>query len=261
MIVPAGARSASRIRRVGNRQILMGVLAEVVRRSLADPRRRRMLFKNMWIEVRRFAGPHVLNIEITRLRGVQGVRVEGPVARLCPLVLTAISTLLECERIFEIGTYRGDTSWLLAHNLPTTRVYTLDLPGLNAVGHTKFELTDPEYFVSWDRGTRFHGTPEADRITELHGDSGTFDFSPYRGSMDLVFVDGSHSYDYVKSDTEAAIDLLSPLGTIVWDDYTYYPGIYTYLNELAPSLDRPIFHILGTRLAMYSKWDIVLPED
>jgi hypothetical protein len=52
--------------------------------------------------------------------------------------------------------------------------------------------------------------------------------------------------------------MLTRFGTIVWDDYTYYSGIYAYLNELAPTLDAPIYHILGTRLAVYSRWPIVV---
>ena len=71
-----------------------------------------------------------------------------------------------------------------------------------------------------------------------------------------MYVDASHSYSYVKSDTEAALSMLSASGTIVWDDYTHYPGIYAYLNELAPTLDRPIFHVLGTRLAVHSRREL-----
>jgi len=29
------------------------------------------------------------------------------------------------------------------------------------------------------------------------------------------------------------------------------------LTALAPALDRPIYHLAGTRLALYSRWDIV----
>ena len=47
--------------------------------------------------------------------------------------------------------------------------------------------------------------------------------------------------------------MLSTSGTIVWDDYTHYPGIFAYLHELAPTLERPIYHLVGTRLAVYSR--------
>jgi hypothetical protein len=75
--------------------------------------------------------------------------------------------------------------------------------------------------------------------------------------MDLVFIDGSHTDEYVRSDTAAAFRMLSPRGTIVWDDYLYYPGIYRVVNEVSAQLDRPVFHIVGTRLAIYSRVDIL----
>jgi hypothetical protein len=247
-----------RVHRVHNRNILFTVAATAVRRSLADPRRLRTgLLKDLWIEFKRFGAPHVPSIELSSIRGISDVRVEGPIMRHCPLVVSALCTVLECQTVFEFGTYRGDTAWLLAHNAPMARLYTLDLTGPEAIRTTELELTDiDEYFSTWERGVRFRGTPEAARITQLSGDSATFDFSPFRGAMDLVYVDASHSYSYVRSDTEAALAMLSASGTIVWDDYTHYPGVYAYLNEIAPALDHPIVHILGTRLAVYSRRDI-----
>jgi len=258
----AQARPAARpIRRVANRDIALNVIAGAMRASLANPARRRRLLKDLWIDLKRWGAPNVRSVEVSQIRGIERVSVEGPVLRQCPLVLTALASLLECDSIFEFGTYRGDSAWLLAHNLPKAHVYTLDLPGPEALERAELELTDgAEYFQKWDRGVRFRGTPEAERITQLFGDSATFDFAHYSGDIDLVFIDASHSYSYVRSDTEAAFGMLSELGTIVWDDYTYYPGVYAYLNEIGPSLDRPIFHIAGTRLAVYSRWDIVVPE-
>jgi predicted O-methyltransferase YrrM len=248
-----------RIRRVSNWDILPLVLGSAVRRAVADPGRFRAgPLKHLWIELKRFGAPHVVDVELSRIDGIERVQVDGRVLRHSPLVLGALAVLLECETIFEFGTYRGDTTHLLAHNLPKSRVFTLDLPGPDAIPSAQLELTDhDEYFRDWDRGVRFRGTPEADRITQLVGDSATFDFSPYRGTIDLVYVDASHSYSYVRSDTEAALTMLSASGTIVWDDYTHYPGIYAYLNELASVLDRPILHVLGTRLAVYSRRDLV----
>jgi hypothetical protein len=257
--IPRSDAAPRSIRRVQNWNILSGVVAGATRRSLADPQRlRSALLKSMWIELKRFGAPNVRNIQLSNIAGIDKIRVEGPVLRHCPLVVGALGVLLDCRNIFEFGTYRGDTAWLLAHNLPRARVHTLDLSGPEAVHGAELELTDAdEYFRGWDRGARFRGTPEANRITQLFGDSATFDFSPYAGAMDLVYVDASHSYSYVRSDTEAAFTMLSASGAIVWDDYTHYPGIYTYLNELAPVLDRPIFHIVDTRLALYSRRDIV----
>ena len=247
------------IRRVRNRDILPGVLRDAVARAAADPRgTRTRLLKGLWIELKRFSAPHVVSVAPTQIAGLDQVRVDGHVMRHSPLVLCALAQLLACRSIFEIGTFRGDTSWLLAHNLPDARVFTLDLPGPESAQRARLEITDvDEYFHTWERGARFRDTPESLRITTLVGDSATFDFSPYRGAMDLVYIDASHSYSYVRADTEAALAMLSPTGAIVWDDYTYYPGIYAYLNELAPTLDRPIYHLLGTRLAVHARRDLL----
>ena len=256
--VPGSGATTRSVRRVQNWNIVSSVALSVARRSLAAPQRlRSALLKSIWIELKRFGAPNVRNIQVSDIVGIDQVRVDGPVLSHSPRVLGALGALLECLTIFEFGTNRGDSAWLLAHNLPKARVYTLDLAGPDAVDSAELELTDAdEYFRVWDRGARFRGTPEANRITQLFGDSATFDFSPYAGAMDLVYVDASHSYSYVKSDTESALSMLSASGTIVWDDYTHYPGIYAYLNELAPTLDRPIFHVLGTRLAVYSRRDL-----
>jgi predicted O-methyltransferase YrrM len=265
LVGSSGARSGQirQIRRVGNVDILPTVLRAAMAQAATDPRRLRGgLLKNLWIELKRFAAPHVVNIEPSDIRGIDRVHVKGPVTRQSSLVLCALGALLRCKMIFEFGTFRGDTTWLLAHNLPRAFVYTLDLCGPAAIDSAQLELTDAaEYFQEWDRGVRFRDTPEATRITCLVGDSATFDFSPYRGTMDLIYIDASHSFSYVKSDTEAALAMLSPSGTIVWDDYTHYSGIWKYLDDLAAGLDRPIFHLLGTRLAVYSRQELVSARD
>jgi predicted O-methyltransferase YrrM len=244
---------------VRNRDILSGVVQGAILRILADPRgARTRLLKSLWIEVKRFSAPHLVSVAPSEIAGLDQIRVDGHVMRHSPLLLCALAQLLDCRRVFEFGTFRGDTSWLLAHNLPLARIFTLDLPGPESAARVQLEITDvDEYFHTWERGARFRDAPEGQRITPLLGDSATFDFSPYRDAMDLVYIDASHSYSYVRADTEAALAMLSPTGTIVWDDYTYYPGIYAYLNELAPTLDRPVYHLLGSRLAVYARRDLL----
>ena len=65
--------------------------------------------------------------------------------------------------------------------------------------------------------------------------------------VDFAFVDGSHSYDYVKNDTEKLLRLLAPSGVIVWHDYCRaWPGVVRYLNELGTTL--PLRYVDGTTL-------------
>jgi predicted O-methyltransferase YrrM len=72
--------------------------------------------------------------------------------------------------------------------------------------------------------------------------------------MDLIFIDGSHAYSYVMSDTEKALKMLKKGGIVLWHDYRgtrEAPDVFRALNELAEKL--PIVHIAGTSLAAYRK--------
>ena len=46
----------------------------------------------------------------------------------------------------------------------------------------------------------------AGKVEQLFADSKTLDVSPWAGQCDLVFVDGSHAYSYVVSDSEKVLD-------------------------------------------------------
>lgn len=54
------------------------------------------------------------------------------------------------------------------------------------------------------------------------------------------------------SDTRKALEMLSPSGTIIWDDCaTIYPGVAEALDKIGGSL--PIFRITNTRFAVYTR--------
>ena len=56
-------------------------------------------------------------------------------------------------------------------------------------------------------------------------------------SADFVFIDGGHTYELVKRDTENALSIIAKGGMIVWDDYWWFcPGVVSYLNELSRRL-------------------------
>jgi len=227
---------------IGNLRILPGVVAGALRNSFTDPQDlRHGLIRNVWVELKRFAAQNVRTVELTRIRGIHRVNVEGPVVRHGSLVVSALATLLECERIFDFGTSDGETSHLLAHNLPGAEIYSFE--GSSGAGHS---------------GAGSIRAAPASGIARLYGDSASFDFSPYSGSIDLVHIDGAGRAASLEADADAAFGMLSELGSIIWYGYSYQPAVYAFLNKLAPALDRPVYHLLGTRLALYSRWDIVV---
>ena len=112
---------------------LIGPLSSRLIRTLLTNRQgaRYRLLGHLWLECQRFLAPNVRNVDLADL-DVDGTLVEGDVTRHCRLVLCAMCKLLECRTVFEIGTYVGRTTWLIARNNPDARVFTLDLPSLDA---------------------------------------------------------------------------------------------------------------------------------
>jgi predicted O-methyltransferase YrrM len=225
------------------------------------------LVRDFWTTTKRFGAEEIRNVEIREIPGLRDRVVETYIDDRNRGVIAGLCAAFGARTFFEIGTNRGRTAWTVAKHNPDIRVYTLDLPEKDAVTDVKFGLnkSDQDFFIEdWDRGDAYRGTPEEARIETLLGDSATFDFSPYEGRMDVVLVDGAHSYDYVRSDTENALRMLSPTGAIIWDDYPAIPGVYQHLTDLAPTLDHPLFHIFETRTVVYSRQDFVerlRPED
>jgi predicted O-methyltransferase YrrM len=168
-------------------------------------------------------------------------------------VLAALTDHLKPRRVFEIGTFTGGATRIMAeHGRDDAALFTLDLPPDDKDLELAGLAYDPPEGNSARIGERFKNTPVEPRITQLFGDSAGFDFSPYAGSIDLVFVDGSHSYAYVKADSENALRMLSPRGTIVWDDCSYvYPGLVRALDELGRRMS--IYRIASTRFAIYHR--------
>lgn len=170
-------------------------------------------------------------------------------------VISQLVNQLQPRRIFEIGTFQGRTTLNMALNSPAdAQIVTLDLPPseLNQT-QMQIEKTEEMYVKKTESGERFKGHPLASKITQVFGDSATYDYSPYHHQMDLVFIDGSHAYEYVLSDTENALRLVRKGGTILWHDYTNWEGVRRALNDYYQS-GNPVFrnlrHIGGTSIAV-----------
>jgi predicted O-methyltransferase YrrM len=166
------------------------------------------------------------------------------------LTLATLAKRVAPARVFEIGTFTGESTLLMAMNTPpATSIFTLDLPPPDPTARKKHK--PPSYIA----GSAYAGSPHTSKITQLYGDSRTFDFGPWAGTIDLVLVDANHTYPFVKADSTTALRLLRPGGVIVWDDYVWVPeypecaGVAQYLHELQRSI--PCFRVAGTRFAVH----------
>lgn len=239
---------------------LRGVAAGAVRRRGEF---RHHVARDAWTVAKRFAAPAVVNVEKREIPIFMGSVVEGWLDDHQRMLIAALAKGLGYGSFFEIGTNRGRTTWTVARNCPELRAYTLDVPLEAEADDAALAMaSDDRRFFRPDAATgeAFRDTPEAERITQLWGDSATFDFTPYAGSIDLVYIDGAHTYDYVVADSAKALELLTPGGMIVWDDYGSNPGVYQAVNELAPALDRPVHHVFGTRMAIYGRTEYVVRQ-
>jgi len=170
------------------------------------------------------------------------------------LVIAAICTRASPAVVFELGTYTGISTLIMALNTPAdTKLLTIDLDPATRDTHRHGQGVGGlgDYSV----GIACHGTTQSTKITQLYGNSITFDYTQFHGAVDLVLVDADHTYDFVKTDSATAFKLLRPGGIIIWDDYIWterFPecaGVTRCLNEL--SITRSIYQLQGTRLAIY----------
>jgi predicted O-methyltransferase YrrM len=191
-------------------------------------------------------------IDVREIDAVEGNVSERELITLCRLVRAA-----NPSELFEFGTFDGRTTLNLAANAPPgARVHTLDLPR-SSIGSAAAPIHDHEvrYADKAESGSRYKGSDVAARIEQLYGDSGTYDFSPYYDRMDFVFVDASHTYEYVINDSLHAMRMLrAGKGVIVWHDYSRWDGVTRALNELrrTESFFSGLSWIEGTTLAVLS---------
>lgn len=164
------------------------------------------------------------------------------------------------SNMFEFGTCTGRTTYLWAINSPSEAKITTITLSRNDTQDYKIGADDNPFSSetavqeSVFENFLYENKPESYKIAQLFGDSKLLDETPYANMMDLVFIDGSHAYSYVKSDTEKAIGMLKEGGLIVWHDYRgpyECEDVYRFLNEL--SLEIPLMHIEGTSMVCYRK--------
>jgi hypothetical protein len=172
------------------------------------------------------------------------------------VLATAAASLTGGQEIVEIGTFDGRTTLNLALNAPAhLAVFTLDLPPDTM---PKFGLAPGERaFVEKPRSGRHFLEPSpqfaaaAGRITQLFGDSATFDWSAHLGRAGLVFVDGSHAHDSVLADTDTALRLVADKGVVIWHDYGVWEGVTRALEAIEASRHLGLRHVRGTSLVVW----------
>ena len=162
-------------------------------------------------------------------------------------LLMGLSKRFEKCKYFEIGTWRGESVYNVAGlaeechtlNLSKEQILELGLSSKYADLHGLFSKKNP-------------------KINHHFGDSRYFDYEKLNQSFDLIFIDGDHTFDFVKNDTQKVFDhLIHEKSIVVWHDYAYNPeksrpevfaGI---LAGLPKDLPGNLYHVANTMCAIY----------
>lgn len=171
-----------------------------------------------------------------------------------------ISSLSKISKnIFEFGTCSGKTTYLMGLNSNADTEITSVTLSKNNVCDVSKQKEDNE--VSYRNIINesiyskflFSGEEVENKIKVIFQNSLKFNHQEYIGKMDLIFIDGGHTYSVVKNDSEKSFDMLSKNGIILWHDYV--PGkqsakdVVKYIHEI--SKNKKIFSINGTTLAYF----------
>lgn len=168
-----------------------------------------------------------------------------PIGQLIALLALALDR--RPRIVLEIGTYFGTTTKALALALPSATIHTVDLPLDFAPADAASGVDDHHLIARRNVGVAFRDGPA--NIVQHLVDTASWDFLAAQGA-ELVFIDGSHTYEYVKNDTMRCLEMCAPQATIVWHDCDrQHPGVVRWLAEM---VDRghPIVRLAGTPLAV-----------
>lgn len=201
----------------------------------------------------RFASPEELLPEGNHLSTITLALFNKTHASLSVLEWISLVLLVKkakAKSVFEFGTYKGVSITQLALNLAEdSQIRTLDLPDQSSI---ELNISDPDELQIAREGGKGSLVPEhlRSRVQFLKQDSAKFDEQPLAGQVDFIFVDGAHSYDYVKNDSEKAWRMLRSGGIVAWHDCRVAdPDVVRFLIESNFNAAR----IIGTSLAFAVK--------
>jgi predicted O-methyltransferase YrrM len=178
------------------------------------------------------------------------------ITRLDELLVLAMATrVLRPKKVFEIGTFMGHaTSAFLFNAPPGCAVLSLDLPPDADVGPevttARYLDTDVELVRQRRVGSFLHGFNLQDRYEQIYCDSLDFDPAPHAGSVELGFIDGAHTREYVENDTRKMAAMMAEQGLVFWHDYGgrgRFRALTAYIESLAKTI--AIYRVPNTTLA------------
>ena len=163
------------------------------------------------------------------------------------------------KKIFEFGTCSGKTTYLMGLNSSDdTRIISITLDPNDLNDLKKKDIDNKVSFRNIIQESVYEKFLFSEKEVEkkikiIFQNSLNFEHNKYKNEMDLIFIDGGHTYSVVKSDSEKSFEMLNENGIILWQDYV--PGkrsakdVVKYINEI--SKQKKIYKIKDTSLCIF----------
>lgn len=167
-------------------------------------------------------------------------------------LLKSLCRKFENTSYFEIGTWRGESVYNVSK--VATECFTLNLSKqeIEALGLEK-KYADAHFFFS----------KNLPNVIQLEGDSRTFNYAALNKKFDIIFIDGNHEYDFVKSDTQKVFKhLIHENSIVVWHDYAYNPESLRFevmnaiLDSVPEEFHSNLYHVANTMCAIFIRGKI-----
>lgn len=139
----------------------------------------------------------------------------------------------------EIGAYCGGSASLVSTNKNVTKVYSIDIGNpisketpIKNVNRFKHDNCYYEYI---------QGDSMSNNVIDL--------VKSKIEKVDILFIDGDHTYNAVINDFNNYKDLVNEGGFIVFDDYNdkkHSPQVFPAVNDIVKTLDTDEYEIIGS---------------
>ena len=163
------------------------------------------------------------------------------------------------KNIFEFGTCSGKTTYIMGLNSSDDTKITSITLGPNEVNNVLKKNEDNKVSFrniineSIYNEFLFSGEDVEKKIQVIFQNSLDFNHKEYEKKIDLIFIDGGHTYSVVKNDSEKSFDMLTKNGIILWHDYVPEKrsanDVVKYIHEI--SKNKKLYSIKGTSLVYF----------
>lgn len=150
-------------------------------------------------------------IDITRARTIKGWMSRAELGWIAEQAQTCPTGVVE------IGCYRGRSGRAWADHLPVGSC-------LYAVDHWQESPTNGDRdFEAYQQNLSDHIARDRVRLFRMRADRAVSQIQALTPAVDLVFIDGDHTYAGVQADLEAYLPLVRPGGLIAGHDFNDVP--------------------------------------